>query len=69
MLRNMAPVGQETRQRRWKLGVDDKAHGSSRPPDGMIRLLGGKFQSRRNVIRFQVWIICEYLVVRHPRRQ
>ena len=48
---------QPMRQRLGKLGVNDKAHGSSVHQHWIIHLLGGKFQTSTDVIRLQKGIV------------
>src|SRR5262245_38617707 len=50
-------------ERRRELSVDEKAQ-SCAPQDGMIVLSRGELQDRRDVFRFQVWVVREDLLVR-----
>jgi hypothetical protein len=62
MLRHVTDAGNLARECWRKLRIDEKAQ-SSVPEDGVIALAGSELQHRRDVVRFEVWVVGEDLFV------
>lgn len=68
MLCHVALRSDPSRERRWKLRIDQEAHLGGRK-HGMIQLPCGVLQSRDDIPRFEVWVVGQDFSVARPRGQ